>query len=473
MRFRDKVAMRLIGKSSGLSKADFGDDAWWSGMIRQKKTSGTIAWNNWTAQRQEYRGTTYACIRKIAPAVAAASFHLFIPAGNDKRNSSKRIELDDKRKEFLSGIPFCKQIMKLNEDVEEITNHPALDVFKRANGSMTRYQLFDNLMINMGLNGNEYWHPVLNENESFPVMIQRMPPERMDPVKKDGILTGYKLKRGFGKKDKLFTLEEIIHFWYPNPFDMFQGYSPVAAASQRISAEVNTATFQNSTLENMGIPPAIVKIMRQMDSEKFSEFKKAFGDIFESAVNANRVGFTQGEWEIEVLGQTMQEMGYIEGAKMIREFIANDFQVPLSKLTMESSNRAVAEAGNTEFQRDTILPNLTMIAEELTESMIPLFPSLVDTGAFYMFDNPVPEDMRLKMMQTRILRTTGVSTPNEERPEYGFEPHPSEEAESLAPVRAPIEPSEPSEVERMAKAAIDAAIDGKIDGMRNGGCDHE
>lgn len=469
MNIRMKLANMLA--KSALTKADFGDESFWTQLVGNKKISGGIPWNAWSSQKQEYRGTTYACIRKIAPAVAAAPLRLFIPASNDSRQSSKRVAVSDDRKEFLGELDFCKQTMSQNEDVEEITDHPALDVFKRANGSMTRYQLFDNMMINMGLHGNEYWHPVMNDNGAIPVQIQRMPPDRMTPITKDGIVTGYKLKRKLG--DKKFTLEEIIHFWYPNPFDMFQGYSPVSAASQRISAEVNTATFQNSTLENMGVPAGIVKVMRQMDDKKFADFKKAFGDLYKGASNAGRVGFTQGEWEIETLGQTLEEMGYIEGAKMLREFIANDFQVPLSKLTMESSNRAVAEAGNTEFQRDTILPNLTMIAEELTESMVPLFPSLEDTGAFYMFDDPVSEDMRMKIMQTRVLRTTGVSTPNEERPLYGLDEHPSEEADDLAPVRAEVEPKEPSEVERMAKAAIDEAIDGKIDGMRNGVCLHE
>jgi len=471
MSFRTKIASVIAGKAASQDFDKAPSFAAFMGMTG--KNTGEIAWNNWTAQRKEYRGTTYACIRKIAPAVASAPFHLFIPAENDSRNSSKRIPVTDDMKAFLSEIHFCKQTMTHNENVEEITDHPALDVFKRANGSMTRYQLFDNLMINMGLNGNEYWHPIMNENGAIPVQIQRMPTTRMEPIESNGQVTGYKLKRGFTKTDKKFALEEIIHFWYPNPFSMSQGHSPVAAASQRISGEVSTSTFQNSTLHNMGVPAAIVKVLRQMGPEQFNEFKKAFADLYQSASNAGRVGFTQGEWEIEVLGQTLQEMGYLEGAKMLREFIANVLQVPLSKLTMESSNRAVAEAGNTEFLRDTILPNLTMIAEELTESMIPLFPSLADTGAFYMFANPVPEDTRMKIMKRRVNRTTGVTTPNEERREDGMEPHPSEEADELAPVRAPIEPTEPSEVERMAKAAIDGVIDGKIDDMRNGDCGHE
>lgn len=455
MNFRLKVARAIAGKSaeSVLTHSDFG---WTSGIFRANKKTGEIAWNDYAAQRKEYRGTTFACIRKIGPAVAAAGLHLYIPEGSSIRQS-KRAPITDETKAFLSSVSFCKAIMAISEPVEEVTRHPALDVFKRANGSMTRHQLFDMTMIDLTLNGNCYWHPVMNEAEAFPAMIQFFSPTVMKPYKnKDGMLEGYILKTKFGKRDKKYALDEILHFWYPNPHSDIEGFSPVSAASQRISGEVNTATFQNSTLENMGIPAGIVKIVRQMTPEKFKEFKQEFRQLYGGVAKANRLGFTQGEWEIETLGQTLQEMGYIEGAKMLREFIANDLQVPISKLTMESSNRAVQEVGNTEFLRDTILPNLTMIAEELTESLIPMFPLLEDTGAFYMFDNPVPEDMKTKMLMRRINRTTGTTTPNEEREEDGREPHDSEEADSLAPVRSPMPERE---AEEQAVRVIDTAME--------------
>lgn len=455
MNLRHKLARALIGKSadSVLTHADFG---WSSGVFRANRKTGEIPWSDYAAQRKEYKGTTYACIRKIGPAVAAAGLHLYIPEGSTIRES-KRMPITDDTKAFLSSVSFCKAIMAISEQVEEVIRHPALDVFKRANGSMTRHQLFDMTMIDLSLNGNCYWHPVMNEADAFPAMIQFFSPTVMKPYKnKDGMLAGYKLKRGFGKRDKKYELDEILHFWYPNPHSDIEGFSPVSAAAQRISGEVNTATFQNSTLLNMGIPAGIIKIARQMTPEKFKEFKQEFKQLYGGVAKANKLGFTQGEWEIETLGQTLQEMGYIEGSKMLREFIANDLQVPISKLTMESSNRAVAEAGNTEFLRDTILPNLTMIAEELTESMIPMFPSLEDTGAFYMFDNPVPEDMRTKMLMRRINRTTNVTTPNDEREEDGREPHPSPEADLLGVIRSPMPERE---VEERAVRAIDTAME--------------
>jgi HK97 family phage portal protein len=459
MNLRYKIGKRIMGKAApeDFDKAP-GYGAFLS-LFGDKKKTGEIPWNDYTAQRREYRGTTFACIRKIAPAVAAAGLHLYVPEGSSIRES-KRMPIGDETKAFLSSVSFCKMIMTVSESVEEVTQHPALDVFKRANDSMSRHQLFDLTMINLTLHGNCYWHPVLNEAGAFPAMIQTFSPTVMKPDKdKEGRLIGYKLKRGLGRSDKKFKLDEIVHFWYPNPYSNVEGMSPVAAASQRISAEVNTATFQNSTLENMGVPAAMVKILRQMPPERFKEFKKEFKDLYNGVANAGGVGFTQGEWEIEKLGQTLQEMGYIEGSKMLREFIANDLQVPLSKLTMESSNRAVAEAGNTEFLRDTILPNLVLIAEELTESLIPRFPMLKDAGAFYMFDNPVPEDMRTKMLMRRINRTTGTTTPNEEREEDGREPHDSPEADSLAMIRSPM----PEQGETEATRALDVAM-GKLKG---------
>ena len=457
MSIRYKIGKRIMGKSAESFDKAPGFEAFLS-LFGDTKKTGEIRWNDYAAQRKEYKGTPYACIRKIGPAVAAAGLHLYVPKGSSAVRESKRIPVTDETNTFLSSVAFCKAALTISESVEEVTENPALDVFKRANGSMSRHQLFDMTMMDLTLNGNCYWHPVMNEAGAFPAMIQTFSPTTMRPyTNKDGMLAGYKLKKKYGRT-KNYKLDEILHFWYVNPHSNIEGFSPVAAASQRISAEVNTATFQNSTLVNMGVPAAIVKILRQISPEKFKEFKKDFSAIYGGAASAGKVGFTQGEWEIKKLGQTLQEMGYIEGAKMLREFIANDFQVPISKLTMEASNRAVAEAGNTEFLRDTILPNLIMIAEELTEALIPMFPRLKDTGAFFMFDNPVPEDMKTKMLMRSINRRTGTTTPNEEREEDGREQHPSPEADSLAPVRSPMPLGEPAAEERAAKA-LDIAME--------------
>lgn len=473
MRFTQKVAnvARFVwdGTKAASQGQDFdkapGFEAFMT-MMGGKKLSGEIAWDDYAAQRKEYRGTTYAAIQKIGPAVAAAPLHLFMPEGKGDIRAEKRIAVEGEIKEFLSKQPFCKSIMTMSgsENLEEITDHAALDVFKRANGSMTRHQLMYSVMMNMVLYGNNYWEPVFNNAGAFPAMIRVLPTDRMKPIedKETGMVTGYKFKQS-RTRTKKYDVEEIVHFFYPNPHSISEGFSPVSAASQRISAEVNTSTFQNSTLENMGVPAAMVKVLRRMDDDKWAEFKQSFADLYIGVAKSGKVGFTQGEWEIEKLGQTLQEMGYIEGAKMLREFIANCMGVPISKLTMESSNRAVAEAGNTEFLRDRILPDLVMIAEELTESLIPMFPSLADTGAFYMFDNPVPEDMRLKIMKRRVDRLTNTTTPNDERADDGRPPHPSPEADQLGPVRAPIEQSE-----SMAVNAIDRAVDKAIDDIKNG-----
>jgi hypothetical protein len=101
-----------------------------------------------------------------------------------------------------------------------------------------------------------------------------------------------------------------------------------------------------------------------------------------------------------------------------------------------------------------------MIAEELTESLIPMFPTLQDSGAFYMFNDPVDEDVKTKMLVRRTNRTTGVTTPNEERQEDGREPHETPEADELGPIRAPL-PAIGDTPEGQARNAIDGAI-GKI-----------
>jgi HK97 family phage portal protein len=444
-------------KSAGkLSKDDFGD---WDAFIQAygtQKNTGEISWNNYSMLRKQYSSTTYSCIRKIAPKVAAVPLHLYIPKGSGNERARRRVApVSDETKGFLDTQAFIKA-MDIREDVEEITAHSILDLLNGANNRMTRYQIFDRTITELELTGECFWRLIYDDQDAAPRAIRFMYPEQLTPKEnKRGEPDGYTYKKK-GDKDETIPEKEMVYFWYAGPYSYNRGYGPVAAMSQRISGEKNIATIQNSILENMGIPPAVIKVMRLAGGEdRFQEFKKAFQDLYGGMTKRGKLAFTQGEWEIEKLGQTFEEMGYIEGAKMWREFIANGFGVPVSKLTMESSNRAVQEVGDTELMRDTILPKLTMIAEELTESLVPKFDGL--EGAFFMFDNPVPDDARTKMLMRRINRTTGVTTPNEERQQDGMEPHDSEEADSLAPVREAMPGA--SEPEKQAADALDKAMD--------------
>jgi phage portal protein BeeE len=165
MNLRHKLGRAIAGKSGLLTKEDFGD---WEAYVQAyggKKKSGVIPWNAWSAQRREYRGTTYACIRKIAQAVAGVPLHLYVPEGSGAIRDRKRIPVSDESKAFLSEQSLSKLAVMASESVEEVTDHPALDVFKRANGSMTRFQLFDRTMVDMGLNGNSYWELVSNKTD--------------------------------------------------------------------------------------------------------------------------------------------------------------------------------------------------------------------------------------------------------------------------------------------------------------------
>jgi HK97 family phage portal protein len=455
MNIRQRAAKFMMKSAGILSKDDFGD---WDAFIQAygtQKNTGEILWNNYSTLRKQYSGTTYSCIRKIAPKVAAVPLHLYIPKGSGNERARRRTApVSDETKGFLDTQAFIKA-MDIRENVEEITAHGILDLLNGANNRMTRYQIFDRTITELELTGECYWRLIYDDRDAAPRAIRFMYPEQLTPKEnKRGEPDGYIYKKK-GDKDETIPEKEMIFFWYAGPYSHNRGYGPVAAMSQRISGEKNIATIQNSVLENNGIPPFIVKIMRRMPPELFEEFKKEFSDLTRDMNRRGKPGFTQGDWTIEKVGQTLEEMGYIEGAKMWREFIANGFGVPVSKLTMESSNRAVQEVGDTELMRDTILPKLTMIAEELTESLVPKFDGL--DGAFFMFENPVPEDTRTKMLMRRVNRTTGVTTPNEERQQDGMEPHDSEEADSLAPARAALPTA--GEPEKQAADAIDKALD--------------
>lgn len=88
--------------------------------------------------------------------------------------------------------------------------------------------------------------------------------------------------------------------------------------------------------------------------------------------------------------------------------------VPISLLDTENSNRAVAEAGAYQHQRNAIEPRCVMIAGALT-----MMATQVDDRLFFAFDSPVEEDAERRAKLVDMGIRNGTVTINEARRENG------------------------------------------------------
>jgi len=389
-------------------------------QLLKPEAKGAIGYLDWKTQISKYSGTTYACIRKIATSVASVPLHLYTFEGTSAGSSRTRTVPDNQR-EYLFSLEYVQRAMQLygREGLVEIYDHEALDLLSNVNAKMTKHNLLDMTVTHQELTGNCYWKVNFkgNGNGKRPESLWLLFSEYVTiEQNKDGTVKEYKYKPG--KNEKVYKPEEIIHHWYPGPFSQVYGFSPVVAASRAINVEENIFKYQDAMFKNMGVIPAMIISEGRVGPEEKERFEKRWLEKTHGAENWFKIPMLlQGKMRVEKVGIVPSEMAFLDGAKMAREWIANDIGVPLSELTMESSNRAVADAGNTAFLRHTVKPRTVMIAEELTESLSPMYGEPL----IWAFDDPVPEDKRQALLERKTNLSVGYSSPDEERAKEGLE----------------------------------------------------
>jgi len=106
-----------------------------------------------------------------------------------------------------------------NADV--VKNHGILTFLHNA-GKENRGFFYSNLILDLFLTGNAYFHIDMKENDK-----KRLPSEGVKPNVSKNEIVGYKL--GTGNKEVTLAPEEVVQIAMPNPFSQHVGLSPLVA----------------------------------------------------------------------------------------------------------------------------------------------------------------------------------------------------------------------------------------------------
>jgi len=369
--------MSIISKFTGLFKKN--DNRYISSMggsMGFYSSLGEMQPTDFEAQVRAYRSWVFACVSKIAGGVAQCSLRLYHKKG---------------------------------EKIEEITEHPFLDLMKNVNPFMNEYELKENTVIFLKLTGNCYWYPVSN-GLGVPAELWVIPAQQMKIIPdKEKFIKGYMYQRGMNKI--AFDETEIIHFKEPNPHNLYYGMGPLVAAAYAYDINRSMKKYEKGLFKNLARPDAVLKTEQNLNEEEIKKLREQWHQVYGGVKNVGKVGILTQGTDIKPLSFSPREIAFLQGSKVTRDEIAAIFGVPKSMLTTDDVNRANAQAGEHSFAKNTVLPVLRRIQEKINEKLLPRY----DKNLFCKFDSPVPEDeeLRLKTIDTHLR--TGYSSINEER----------------------------------------------------------
>jgi len=361
-------------------------------LFGHEKTYGLAQPLDYTTIIKYYKSWVYACAWKNATSVAKNVLCLYTPT------------LDNKKEDM---------------ELKKIQQHPFLDLVKSANPFQNRYEIMTITQLFLELTGNAYWWIPRNAL-GIPSMIWNLPANWMRIVPSaTKFIEGYVMQVP-GKGQLIpFDENEVIHFRFPSPFSQFYGSGPTIAAEFGIALNEQMKSWGINHFLNNANPGGALVTENSLTEEQYQRLRDQWNTKYKGAKNAGKMAFLEGGLKFEQFGSTMRDARFELVDRGARDEILAMFGVPASKLGLvEDVNRANADANDYTYNKETILPRLTLIEEKLNEKLIPIY----DPRLVCKFDNPVPDDNEFRLKEKQINISSGVTTIDEERAKEGLEP---------------------------------------------------
>lgn len=389
--FEKAIEQELAEEKAVSNLSDLFSEQGWGGTIPPKKKSGDYL--------SAATGWVYACVNAIADEVAMINFRLYKMTGSE---------------------------------VEEVINHPILDVLYRANEFMTKFDLFWLTSQYLELTGEAPWF--ISYKGLTPEKIILLRPDRLDikPGTDGKIIDGYTYSAD--KRNKLpLGLQEVVFLRNPDPDTPFRGKGTLSAAARSADVDEFSEEWNRRFFYNSARPDAVLQTTQKLTKDQLERVEKKMKQKFGGLENAHKLLILQGGLEYKSMNLTQKDMDFMEQQKFSRDKILGIFRVPRTALGItDDVNRANAESTDFVFAKRKIKPVMQRITEQLNEFFVPLFPN--SENLFLDYDSPVPEDTTTKIALYANALQNGWMSINEVRSMQGL----GEAGEEADKLRVPL-----------------------------------
>ena len=292
---------------------------------------------------------------------------------------------------------------RTGEDDEEVNNHPFERLLARPNSLMAGALMTRSLAWWYLLRGNAYVFistqaPGLGEpQELWPLAANTIVPLPGSLHNGRGVLHDRQVidyeQTIDGHK---FTLpgENVVHFRTANPFDYWQGLSPLTAATIGVQTDVTQGKWTRDFFgRDNAVPSAIISLPKELSEDEFEyakqQIKEQFSDGRKSAVTR------AGDMSVQVITQTLEQMQIIASRQFNRDEIDRVYGVPQGLVSggLSGDSRLAAEIA---FARNTVQPLLDYMAAEWTLKAAPYYGA---DQYFIAAPNVIPQDRALEVAE--------------------------------------------------------------------------
>jgi len=386
---------------------------WGSYLLDGKKPSSKVDFIN------SNEGWVYICVKLNFQAVGALRLKLYV-AKESKGKAYRTIKTRPvERKELrrLYANTALDPWLTKAEEVEEVTEHPFIDLMRDVNPYHTSRDLKEFTTMFLDLTGECYWL-MIKDGLGVPRQLWVIPSQYINPKYGDSLdkaIVGYVYKRG--NVEIVLKSEDVVMFSYPNPKNIFTGFSCVKGVADAVYIQSQMNEFETAMFENRGRVGGVIEETEHIGKTVVTRVKEDLEQKHTGSKKAGKMMYLPRGYKFTKDAMTPTELNFIEGRKVNQIEICSSLDVPFGFFD-PSATRANAEAAGYQHAKIGVLPRSERFADKVNEKVLPLF----DEKLFCAFDDPVPQNREL-ILKEQIGRVKGnIMLINEARAEQGLEP---------------------------------------------------
>ena len=323
------------------------------------------------------------------------------------------------------AIIDLKLYKTVGDGVEEVTDHPVLNLLYNLNDEHTTFDHFLLTQTFLELTGEAPWFFERNSKTGAIENIYLLQPDRLTRrVNKDK--TVFYQYQGDGGNMINIPKNDILLLKYPNPATPMKGKGTLEKAALTVDIDRASEEWNKKFYENSARPDSVLIIgnSERMTDQQKEELKSSIRSSYGSIKNSHKTMVLTGDMKFEKVGTSQKDMDFMEQQKFSRDKIFGLFRVPKSILSQtDGVNYSNAKTGAQVFIRHTIEPKMERLVQQLNKFLLDDFVGTEEM--FLHFENPVPEDRLVIFKLYDNAMKHGYMTRNEIRKLEGLKAQPN------------------------------------------------
>ena len=295
-------------------------------------------------------------------------------------------------------------------------SHPVAQLLARVNPWYTRADLWRATEIYLCLWGAAFW--AIERDEDGAPELWPLRPDRMAVIPdRQRYVRGF-VYRG-AVEQVAYTPDEVVWLRYFNPLEELAGLSPLAPA--RLSADMGHEglRFNRHLLRNSARPDFLLLTNQELNDAQLEDFYARWEQRYQGPGNSHRPAVASAVRDVKTLGLSHRDIDFIQGLRWSLEEVSRTYGVPKLLLgDFERATYANVQASERLFWRNTVVPEVRFLEDQLNRALLPKlgYPNLTAEFDLSVIE-ALQEDENSRVQRETALLDRGVLTINEVRRE--------------------------------------------------------